>query len=54
MEMDYLLEQVKTIHNLAEIAILLRARVDLLPTILELILVEAQDLNETHCVIRED
>lgn len=52
---DYLLEQVKTIRNLCETAIVLRniGREDLMPTILEIILLEAQELVDQNCVESE-
>ena len=56
MNRDYLIEQVKTIRNLCDIAILLREgeRNDLLPTILELILMESQQLVENYCIIDKE
>lgn len=49
---DFLLEQIKTIHNLTEVATILRNmnRDELLPTILELIYLEAQDMVDTYCI----
>lgn len=54
MSEDYLLEQVKTIKNLCEIAILLRqmGKNELLPTVLELVFGEAQQMNDDYCVVR--
>jgi len=54
-EQDWLLEQIKTIRNLADIAIMLRNqnRGDLLPTILELLYQEAQSITLANCVKEE-
>ena len=48
---DWLLEQVKTCRNLCAIAeILIEGnRRDLLPTVLELLFLEAQNINDDHC-----
>lgn len=53
---DYLLEQIKTIRNLCEVALLLREsnRGGLLPTILELIFEESQSMNDDNCVVRNE
>lgn len=53
--MDYLLESVKTIRSLCEIAVVLRnlGREDLLPTVLEIVLLEAQDMVDEYCVEEE-
>ena len=55
-EQDFLEEQLKTINNLTQIGILLRIskQNELLPTILELILQEAQQLVDDYCVIGEE
>lgn len=47
----FLIEQIKTIHNLTEIALLLMDREDLLYTVLELIFVESQNMNDEFCVV---
>ena len=49
----YLREQVKTIKNLCDIALVLQnvGRNELMPTVLELILVESQDLVDSNCVV---
>ncbi len=54
--MDILLEQIKTIKNLAETALFLKelGREQLLPTILELMFVEIQTLNDDYCVRRDE
>lgn len=53
---DYLLEQIKTIRNLSEVAILIieTNRNELLCTILELIFAEAQAMNDDNCVVRDE
>jgi hypothetical protein len=50
--MDYLAEQVRTIKNLCEVALILRElnRNELLPTILETIMLEAEDMVDEYCV----
>ena len=52
----WLEEQLKTTRNLCTIALLLyhQQQDELLPTILELILAEAQAIVDDHCVVRED
>ena len=55
MNMEPLIEQLKTIHNLVEISLLL-IKVDkelLLPTVLELLLVEAQQIVDDYCVVKD-
>ena len=49
---EWLLEQIRTIENLCKIATLLIAcnRQELLPTVLELILFEAQEIVDQNCV----
>ena len=53
--MDYLLESLKTIRNLCETAAVLRnlGRDDLIPRILEVVLLEAQELTESYCIVDE-
>ncbi len=48
-------EQLKTIKNLTEIALILRnvERDDLLPTVIELLFLEAQGLIDNYCVVKE-
>ena len=55
-EQDYLLEKLRTIHNLVEICLLLRTQGinDLLPTAMELLYQEVYELVDEHCVVRED
>lgn len=52
----WLIEQLKTIHNLAEISQILISleREDLLYTVLEFIFSESQDMNDSYCVVREE
>ena len=55
---DWLLEQIKTVRNLCDIALVLSEqridkRMTLLPTILELMLVEIQQIVEENCVVKE-
>ena len=52
MGQDFLLEQIKTIRNLCDIAILIRnvGKDELLPTVLELLYQEAQSITLAHCV----
>ena len=55
-EQEYWLRQtLNTISNLSDIAILVieARRGDLIPTVLELLLIEVQDLVSEHCV-KED
>ena len=54
-EQDWLLESVKTIRNLAEIAIILREqdKNHLLPTVLELMFQECQSVVDENCVVKE-
>ena len=51
--MNELLEQLKTIKNLVEVAVILinLGRENLLPTILELLYLESQGIDE-YCVVR--
>ena len=53
--MDYLSEQLKTIINLCLISELLieNDRRDLLPTMLEWMLIETQQLVDDYCVVNE-
>lgn len=53
---DFLYEQIKTIKNLCEIAMILRqsSRDDLLPTILELLCIEAEDMVGEYCTVKDD
>jgi len=50
--MEELVEQLKTIKNLADISVLLieEGKMDLLPTALELIYMESQQILDEHCV----
>ncbi len=54
MEKDWLLEQLGTIKNLNEIAVILYNlnRKELLPTVLELMLVEIQQVVDEHCILK--
>ena len=51
---EQLLERLKTVRNLTEIAVIVinLGREDLLPTILELLLVESQDMVDDCCVAK--
>lgn len=53
--MNMLIEQIKTIKNLAEIALLLKAigREELLPTVLELMFLEIQQVNDDYCTVKD-
>jgi hypothetical protein len=51
MDIPRLREQLKTIHNLCEISLLVTNREDLLPSILEVLYWEAQNMVETQCVV---
>lgn len=50
---DYLLEEIKTIHNLSEIALLIYQlnRKELIPTILEILHEHTQYIVEEYCVV---
>ena len=50
--MDELKEQLKTMKNLCDIAVVLieQHKNSLLPTILELIYLESQHITEEHCI----
>ena len=52
---NYLVEQIKTCKNLCDVAEILFnvGREDLLPTILECLLLEAQEMVDDHCVKQE-
>lgn len=52
MQMEELKEQLKTVKNLCDIGVVLieQHKGPLLPTILELIYLEAQQITEEHCV----
>ncbi len=52
----WLIEQLKTIHNLTEVAQILISldREDLLYTVLEFIFSESQSMNDSYCVVKED
>ncbi len=52
--MDYLEEQLKTIVNLSVVAQLLikQSRWELLPTVLEFLFEQAQEVCDEHCVVR--
>ena len=49
-----LLEQLKTIGNLVEVSIIIIdfGREELLPTILELLYLESQDIINEYCVVK--
>jgi len=49
-------EQIKTIRNLCDISLLLveQNKGELLPTVLELILVESQQVVDETCIVRHD
>ena len=51
--MNELLEQLKTIRNLVEVAIIIAnlGKEELLPTILELTCLEFQDIIDEYCVV---
>ena len=51
---EQLLEQLKTIKNLVEAAIILNnlGKEELLPTILELLYSESQDMVDEYCVVK--
>ena len=53
MDVDWLGEQLKTIHNLAEISLVLYnlGKTELLPTVLELLAIELQTVLEEHCIV---
>ena len=55
MNEKYLKEELQTIRNLCDISELVRVngRFELLPTLLEVILIEAQELVDEFCVERE-
>jgi len=54
-EKDWLPDQLLTIHNLAEVAnILINInRRELLPTVLELLLIEAQQVVDENCIVKK-
>ena len=49
---DWIVEQIKTIHILTEITLLLIGldRIDLLPTVLELMQIEIQQVVDENCI----
>jgi len=51
---EQLLEQLKTIRNLTEVATIIInvGREELLPTVLELLYLESQNMVDDHCVVR--
>ena len=51
---EQLLEQLKTIKNLVEVAVILvnLGREELLPTVLELLYLESQDIVDEYCVVK--
>ncbi len=53
---DILLEQLKTIRNLCDISTILinLNRMELLPTALELMLLETQQVVDENCIVLED
>ena len=55
MNLDVLTEQVKATRNLCEVSLILISlkREDLLPTVLELMQVECQQLVLENCVVEE-
>ena len=53
MTQDWTLERIKTIRNLSEVALIIHASENLLPTILEILLVECQELVGETCVIKD-
>ena len=56
MKQDFLLEQLKTIKNLCEAAILARerGRNELIFTLMEQIFKESQDMNDEYCVVKDN
>jgi hypothetical protein len=52
---DILREQIRTIHNLSEVALIIYDlnREDLLPTVLEELFVEIQSCNEDNCIKKD-
>ena len=56
MTYDSLLENIRIVRNLAEVAITLRVKGkdELLPTVLELMMVELQDVIDEHCVVEDE
>lgn len=48
-------ESIKTIKNLCEVSLILIGlrRADLIPTVLELLQIEIQDVVEEYCIVRE-
>lgn len=52
----YFIEQIKTIRNLCDIALMLQnvGRYELLPTILELMQIECQDIVLENCIKDEE
>jgi hypothetical protein len=55
-EGTWLTEQIKTVRNLCDIAMLLviAGKNELLPTILELLYEQAQSIIDDHCVIKHE
>lgn len=50
----YLVEQIKTIKNLCEISLYIApVHPEWLPTLLELLYQEAQEIVNEHCIVRE-
>lgn len=51
-EQHWLIEQLKTVRSLAEISLILidKDRLDLLPTVLELLHLETQQLIDENCI----
>ena len=56
MTYDSLLESIKVIRNLSEVALVLRTKEkdDLLPTVLELMMVELQEVIDEYCVVKDE
>ena len=56
MKKDWLEEQLKTTRNLTDIALLLieTNHRELLPTVLELLFEQCQEILDSHCVIKKE
>ena len=52
---NQLIEDIKTVKNLTEVALLLiqHERNELLPTILELMFIEVQQITDEYCVVKK-
>ena len=55
-EKDWLDEQIKTIRNLCDIAMLVKVagKTELLPTVLELMYLQCQRLIDENCLVRDE